>query len=334
MVTPQSRPSPSETATVTQARPERTEQVPGTNSEKASLHDHKVPTCMGDAKDRPTCGSTNIKTVRSGPIAWSLDLLQSKSPRSMGPPQDDEGGYSINGSPGWDLNDLLSPKGTGWAGKTIHSAQVEPAASSRSPKVQLNLQQSHSSNEVWHALPPGDPDKDQRVARTVGCTTAPTKAAKGKEAASAQVVKRGHQVTIVEVPDEDNDISFQRWLAMGSPTISPKPCQMALLTPPETPKKKHSPLPNKGVGLNDIRKNEVTSPMVAKSLVTGAKVQEVPHRWMKPFEVDWMLQAVQEAHSDNAAHTALCTWIHKDRLGELDNELLDELKKGREIVKE
>ncbi len=75
-----------------------------------------------------------------------------------------------------------------------------------------------------------------------------------------------------------------------------------LPTPPETPPTMTTKtFPNKGV--------EVTSPMVA---TPPQKVQEVPPRWMKPFEVDWMLRAICEVHSGNATHAALCIWMHKD----------------------
>ncbi len=40
--------------------------------------------------------------------------------------------------------------------------------------------------------------------------------AAGKEAASAQVVKRGHQVTMIEVPDDEDDTSFQKWVAKAA----------------------------------------------------------------------------------------------------------------------
>lgn len=45
--------------------------------------------------------------------------------------------------------------------------------------------------------------------RTIGCTMAPTKTAAGQEAASAQAVKRGPQVQIEEVPDDEDDTSFR-----------------------------------------------------------------------------------------------------------------------------
>ncbi len=61
------------------------------------------------------------------------------------------------------------------------------------------------------------------------------KKAERKEATSTQAVKRGHQITMIEIPDDEDDTSFQKWIARGSPTISLKPCRRALPTPPESP---------------------------------------------------------------------------------------------------
>ncbi len=60
--------------------------------------------------------------------------------------------------------------------------------------------------------------------------------AKRKEAASAQAVKRGHMVTMIEVPDDDDDTAYRQWLAKGSLMASPKRHAPVLLTPPESPK--------------------------------------------------------------------------------------------------
>ncbi|SJL16262.1 uncharacterized protein ARMOST_19782 [Armillaria ostoyae] len=80
--------------------------------------------------------------------------------------------------------------------------------------------------------------------------------ATGQEAASAQAVQRGHSVTMVEVPDQDNDTVFQIWLA----------------------KERTSAIAKKG--------NEPSSVPLMKP---------DPSRWFKPFEVDWTLRAVCEA---------------------------------------
>ncbi len=50
---------------------------------------------------------------------------------------------------------------------------------------------------------------------------------------------------------------------------------------------------------------------------------------MKPLSVDWTLRNIQEARSNNAAHAQLVLWMHKDRLGELTDKLLGELRISR-----
>ncbi len=62
--------------------------------------------------------------------------------------------------------------------------------------------------------------------------------------------------------------------------------------------------------------------------MVGAKAEEVPHRWYRPFEVDWTLRAVCEARNDNAARAALAVWIHRDKGAALTDDLLLELRKG------
>ncbi len=69
-----------------------------------------------------------------------------------------------------------------------------------SPGVQTNLLQN--------TTPLGEPNKDQQVARTIGCTMALTKTSAGPEAASTQAVNRGHSVELVEVPDEEDNTAF------------------------------------------------------------------------------------------------------------------------------
>ncbi len=128
-----------------------------------------------------------MKTVCNRPIAQSCDLQLSKSPGSVTQHQDDGWDQVGRGPEVGMRNDLLSPKETGlMTGNSVHSVQVEPVVSRDDSLVQTNL--------LWPRSFPGDPDKDAHVARTIGCATAPTKAADKGEAASAQVVKRGPQV--------------------------------------------------------------------------------------------------------------------------------------------
>ncbi len=104
-------------------------------------------------------------------------------------------------------------------------------------------------------------------------------------------------VTMIEVPDKEDDTAYRWWVAKGSPLVSLTRHEVALPTPPEslkTPTKTlhwdsrctniippkgtpTSPPPNKEAGLTHIRKDEVTSPTVAMSSETSAKVQEAPH---------------------------------------------------------
>ncbi len=81
-------------------------------------------------------------------------------------------------------------------------------------------------------IPPRSQDR-----RPAGCTAAPidtrTPKATGNRSlcpegtadkqgsTSAEAVKRGHQVAMIEVPDEDDDTAYQWWLTKGSPIVTP-----------------------------------------------------------------------------------------------------------------
>ena len=54
--------------------------------------------------------------------------------------------------------------------------------------------------------PPASPDKDLRM-------TPDTKKAAREEVVSTQTMKRGPAVTMEEVPDEEDETAYQRWLA-------------------------------------------------------------------------------------------------------------------------
>ncbi len=49
---------------------------------------------------------------------------------------------------------------------------------------------------------------------------------------------------------------------------------------------------------------------------------------MKPLSADWTLRNIQEVRSNNATCAQLVLWMHSDRLGELTDELLEELRIG------
>ncbi len=213
-------------------------------------------------------------------------------------------------------------------GKSVHSAQVKSSVSARTS----GQDQDDASRERTAGSPlvTGKDDKNTRYsAGTCARQATEERIAAGKEAASAQAVNRGHKVTMIEVPDQDDDVAYRRWLERGSPIFRPKRKSAGLPTPPDSPKMM-SPPPNGGVGPTCVNKEEVTSPTVAEPSTASAKVKEVPHRWFRPFEVDWTLRAICEARNDNAARAALALWIHKDKGAALTDKLLIELRLGRE----
>ncbi len=134
---------------------------------------------------------------------------------------------------------------------------------------------------------------------------------------------------MIEVPDEDNDTTYQRWLAKGSPIVTPTRPVVMLPTPPDSPIQIGRTYTDGQTYQDWQTQGRVTSPTVVVPSAADAKVREVPRQgWMKPQSVDWTLRNVQEACNDNATCAQLVLWMHKDRLGELTDELLEELRIG------
>ncbi|SJL15452.1 uncharacterized protein ARMOST_18950 [Armillaria ostoyae] len=189
------------------------------------------------------------------------------------------------------------PQRVGVTGTTVSprvTTQVRPAETSRldTPTREPSSQTTKGGTLIDAPIP-----AEERPSNAAGVAkaTATKKTAAGQEAASAQAVNRGHSVTCIEVPDEDDDTAFQLWLAKErTPTV--------------------------------VKKDDEPSSVPA--------TEPNPHRWLKPFEVDWTLRAVCEARNDNAARAALFVWTHVDRVPELTPELLSELRKGDELARE
>ncbi len=169
----------------------------------------QLPLVTGSHTRRLESKSSSGETLTKDTLNTMCSGPKTKSPMSASP-QQDNGGYQVGAGPGWGQNDSQD-LGAGRAGKTVHSAQVEPAVSlGNGPNLKgLNLLQSGFSNENWCDTPPGDPNEDAHVAITIGCAMALTKTTNRKEAASAQAVKRGPQVRVEEIPDDEDDTSFQ-----------------------------------------------------------------------------------------------------------------------------
>ncbi|SJL15199.1 uncharacterized protein ARMOST_18685 [Armillaria ostoyae] len=190
------------------------------------------------------------------------------------------------------------PQRVGVTGMTVSprvTTQVRPVETSRldTPTREPSSQTTKGGTLIDAPIP-----AEQRLSKAAGDAnaTATKKIAVGLEAASAQAVKRGHSVTCIEVPDEDDDTAFQLWLAKER--------------------------------LPTITQTEATSDEPARSSTKPVTFQ----KWYKPFEVDWTLRAVCEARNDNAARAALFVWTHVDRVPELTPELLSEIRKGDELA--
>ncbi len=197
----------------------------------------------------------------------------------------------VDPGPRREWNDPLSTKGDGQAGKTIHSAQVEPTAVTSGPEVPVGLATIWFLQWVWRDIPLGNVDEDQRVAKTIGCAMAPTNQAERMEAASTQAVNRGHKVHMYEVPDPEDDASFMMIMKANlTPTIE----------------------------------IVVTSPMVVEPSQVNAKAEKVLHEWLKPIRAEWTLHGIVEAKTESEAKAILKNWIHKVRA----EEVMDDMIKG------
>ncbi|SJL16483.1 uncharacterized protein ARMOST_20009 [Armillaria ostoyae] len=193
------------------------------------------------------------------------------------------------------LSDASMPKVAGETGNSAFAVQahpIVPIAVATEPGNTLQVQQIPKPDQKEH-----DEDHQACPSKTAGVAnaTATKKITAGKEAASTQAVNRGHSVSIIEVPNEDDDMAYQIWLAKErTPAIAKKGSE-----PSSDPPMKSN-----------------------------------PSRWYKPFEVDWTLHAVCEARNDSAAHAALFVWMHRDRIPKLTEQLLATLRKGGERARE
>ncbi len=118
----------------------------------------------------------------------------------------------------------------------------------------------------------------------------PDRTADEQGSASAQAVKRGHQVVMIEVPDEEDDTAYQRWMAKGSPLVTPTRPVATLPTPPDSPVQIGRTYTNGQTYQDWQTQGKVTSPTVVAPSAANAKVREVPRQGcMKPLSADWTL---------------------------------------------
>ncbi|SJL10209.1 uncharacterized protein ARMOST_13593 [Armillaria ostoyae] len=135
-----------------------------------------------------------------------------------------------------------------------------------------------------------------------------------QEVASAQAIKRGHSVVMIEVPDEEDDTSFvlqqNKVAATDADACGPSP-------------KRKSPLMEKEaerpIG-ND------TSVSKGREAAKHAPSTAAPQEWLKPFETEWTWRAIKDAKDESSARAILLNWIHKTRAEEVVDNLLEGLR--------
>ncbi len=125
--------------------------------------------------------------------------------------------------------------------------------------------------------------------------TKDTQKAKRTEAAGAQAVERGHKVHMYEVPDQEDDTSFMM---------------------------------NMKANLIPTIEIAVTLPTVVKPSRVNTKAEKVPHEWLKPFRAEWTLHGIMEAKTESEAKAILKNWIHKARVKEVVDEMIEGMRKG------
>ncbi len=134
--------------------------------------------------------------------------------------------------------------------------------------------------------------------------------AEGQEAASAQAVERGHQTTLIEVPDDQDITSFMM---------------------------------NKKANLTPPLETAVTSPTVVEPSQVDATAEEAPqlsrtytsgesyHEWLKPFGAEWTLRGIVQAKTESEAKAILKNWIHKARAEEVVDEMIEGMRKAMRV---
>ncbi len=132
----------------------------------------------------------------------------------------------------------------------------------------------------------------------------------GQEAASAQGVKRGHQVNLVEVPDNEDVTSFMM---------------------------------NKKADLTPPFETAVTSPTVVEPSRVDAMAKEAPQlsrtytsgetysEWLKPFRAEWTLCGIVQAKTESEAKAILKNWIHKARAEEVVDDMIEGMRKAMHV---
>ncbi|SJL00662.1 uncharacterized protein ARMOST_03975 [Armillaria ostoyae] len=110
-----------------------------------------------------------------------------------------------------------------------------------------------------------------------------------QEVASAQAIKRGHSVVMIEVPDQEDDTSFvlqqNKVAATDADACGPSPKRKS----PLMEKEAERPLGND------------TSVSKGQEAAKHAPLTEAPQEWLKPFETEWTWRAIKDAKNESSA---------------------------------
>ncbi|SJL01029.1 uncharacterized protein ARMOST_04345 [Armillaria ostoyae] len=127
----------------------------------------------------------------------------------------------------------------------------------------------------------------------------------------------------VEVPDEEDDTSFKRWLA----AVVRDSVQNTDVCGPSPTRKSPPSLEAERPTGNGPMCPEETQPTVVRSADRDAKVEKVPivWTWMKPFTAEWTQHAIHEA-KDHSQHVAILTdWLHPRRRQEVCDAMIKDI---------
>ncbi len=134
--------------------------------------------------------------------------------------------------------------------------------------------------------------------------------AAGQEAASAQAVERGHQVTLTEIPDNEDDTSF----IMNKKANLTPPLETAVTSPTVVEPSQV-----------DVMAKEALQ--LSRTYTSG----ETYHEWLKLFGAEWTLRSIVQAKTESEVKAILKNWIHKARAEEVVDDMIEGMRKAMRI---
>ncbi len=134
----------------------------------------------------------------------------------------------------------------------------------------------------------------------------------GQEAASTQAVHRGRKVSMSEVSDQDDDTSFM--MNMKSKLTSPIDIDATVTLPTV-------------VEPSWVDAKAKEAPQLSRTYTSGETYSE----WLKPFGAEWTLHGIVQAKTELEVKAILKNWIHKARVEEVVNDMIEGIRKAMRI---